>query len=554
MRNQSHTCMLPSNLMGFDYFAQNTIDGLKYVVVAAMKTSKNNIQKQETIKNYSQLNPQEQYYQNRDNKLKQVSDRTSNKAVINFFADVKDFIALDIMLPDSDALVSVPDKLKRNIIKINKHNLYKLIPDEFSRAALEQIYKSQSSDQNEITLFDYFSCNQDKGASRKPHINNLLQQQQILQQQQQPMNHPYGNFGRAPESREIVTIVIQNGEDYKVIPERMVRPESFSDLNQWIQNNYKFDNPVVCSKTLDIISDFQAIKPDETILVFDTKQNVEYNRAGFRIIPIAADKDCLFNSIKHHVQKASRKAIVDHMTEQLAKYLDTKIEDAIKQENKSGPNEVDSPLFMMMMDMTPQQDTVGTYLKRMAVSGWGGCSEIAAAADLYKANIKVYTNGKIQQDCFPEHIKKIPLHYNGSNHYDALELISNVGNQQNKLGGGANETSDIEALQKKNELLQQQLDLQNKLGGISQSGRSQEQTPEQKQAYQELRDLDETGLAKWLRDRRLNEKAITALFNQDFNGEALASVEKDTLEKLINVGPVSVIARIFRRELGLELK
>ncbi|KAL0484945.1 hypothetical protein AKO1_003834 [Acrasis kona] len=78
----------------------------------------------------------------------------------------------------------------------------------------------------------------------------------------------------------------------------------------------------------------------------------------------------------------------------------------------------DSPLFWMMMDMTPQQDTVGTYLKRMAVSGWGGCSEIAAAAHLYKANIKVYTNSKIEQDCFPEYIKIIPLHYNGLNHYE----------------------------------------------------------------------------------------------------------------------------------------
>ncbi|KAL0478453.1 hypothetical protein AKO1_000431, partial [Acrasis kona] len=112
--------------------------------------------------------------------------------------------------------------------------------------------------------------------------------------------------------------------------------------------------------------------------------------------------------------------------------------------------------------------------------------------------------------------------------------------------------SDVQ--QKLDQMKIQELEQRQKVGGISQSGRSQEQTPEQKQAYQELRNLDETGLAKWLRDRRLNEKAITALFNQDFNGEALASVEKDTLEKLINVGPVSIIARIFRRELGLELK
>ncbi|KAL0489520.1 hypothetical protein AKO1_002579 [Acrasis kona] len=157
MRNQSKFCMLPSNQMGFDYFAMNTINGSKYVVVAAIKTSKNNIGKRLTIKNYSQLNPNEQYYKNRDNDQRSVDDSISNKAVINFFASVKDFIALDIVLPDGDSSVNIPPALKDNRIRINKPSLNNLIFDKYSRASIEQIYKLKNSkDSNEITLFDYF--------------------------------------------------------------------------------------------------------------------------------------------------------------------------------------------------------------------------------------------------------------------------------------------------------------------------------------------------------------------------------------------------------------
>eukprot|EP00747_Dinoflagellata_sp_TGD_P185471 gnl/TRDRNA2_/TRDRNA2_42036_c0_seq1.p1 gnl/TRDRNA2_/TRDRNA2_42036_c0~~gnl/TRDRNA2_/TRDRNA2_42036_c0_seq1.p1 ORF type:complete len:488 (-),score=72.00 gnl/TRDRNA2_/TRDRNA2_42036_c0_seq1:95-1558(-) len=73
--------------------------------------------------------------------------------------------------------------------------------------------------------------------------------------------------------------------------------------------------------------------------------------------------------------------------------------------------------------------SVGTYARRMAVSGWGGGIEMAACSHLKKVNVHVYENGWLwgykRISCFdcPDPSKDTPtIHvlYQGGVHYDAL--------------------------------------------------------------------------------------------------------------------------------------
>ncbi|KAL0476292.1 hypothetical protein AKO1_006327, partial [Acrasis kona] len=158
LENGDGICILPSHNMGFDILIKKKSleSGKSNVLALCMKTtSSDKVSKKETTKNLLQLDYKLQYTQKRGTDREKKSEATTK--VDEFFEkNVKQYVLLDVCLPNRNKTVKVEPHMVNNIIHINESNIHKLIRDHKSCAALKHIWTRASiSEQNWIT--DYFS-------------------------------------------------------------------------------------------------------------------------------------------------------------------------------------------------------------------------------------------------------------------------------------------------------------------------------------------------------------------------------------------------------------
>ncbi|KAL0483073.1 hypothetical protein AKO1_014964 [Acrasis kona] len=298
LENGDGICILPSNNMGFDILIKKkTSESDKSNVLAlCMKTtSSGEVSKKETTKNLLQLDHKLQYTQKRGTNHEKKSEATTK--VDEFFEkNVKQYVLLDVCLPNRNKTVKAEPHMANNIIHINESNIHELIRDHKSCAALKHIWTRASiSDQNRIT--DYFSkqdlnvvpgnMSQQKlgdevkisrqiaqltlgdGANETSDVEALKRENQSLQQQLHLQKQLGGSISG-------VTITIKNGEDDSVASELITLPKNFEDLRKLIQDRFGFTNPpVISNEKYALIRDINVISRDATILAFANEASLK---------------------------------------------------------------------------------------------------------------------------------------------------------------------------------------------------------------------------------------------------------------------------------------
>eukprot|EP00667_Euglena_gracilis_P010935 EG_transcript_11154 len=128
-----------------------------------------------------------------------------------------------------------------------------------------------------------------------------------------------------------------------------------------------------------------------------------------RVVPQPGDGSCLFHSMSYGLGGTTARTL----RREIAAFIEKNPSLAI----------ADSPMSDWVQ--WDSQCSVGTYARRMAVSGWGGGIEMAACSRLKEVNVHVYERcpgGFKRISCFnvPNATKTIHVLYGGGVHFDAL--------------------------------------------------------------------------------------------------------------------------------------